>query len=289
MKPLLSALLLPAVLLAVQPSAAADPETTGAAGVAPLATPSGPPPAPIPRADNADAETYARCMKLAQSDPAEALKLAESWQKRHGAHPADHCHAIALIGLGHFQEGAQALDKLMAAMTQAPPTLRAGVLGQAAQAWLLAGDASHAYADDSAALELHPDDADLRVDRAEAAGSAGWFDKALVDLDAVLKRQPARLDALIYRASAERKLGRLGPALADADAALQQSPDSVSALLERGNIRRLKDDTEGARHDWQQVVALAPGSGAAMAAEANIERLDSLGVASPTPPAAAKP
>ena len=200
--------------------------------------------------------------------------LAESWHDRGGAHPADHCFAVALIGLKQYKEGASRLEKLAQAMVHAPPPLRAEVLGQAAQGWLLAGDPARAYAADGAALGLRPEAADLLVDRAEAAGSAGWFDKAIADLDRVLKADPARLDALIYRASAYRAQGRLDPALADIDKALTLAPDSVPALLERGNIRRLGGDIDGARQDWVRVAVLAPGSAAEAAAKANIERTD---------------
>ena len=227
-----------------------------------------------PRAAEADAATYDRCMTFARENPAGARDLAADWQKRGGAHPADHCFAVALIGLKQYQEAATRLEALAEAMIHAPAALRAEVLGQAGQAWLLAGDAARAYAADGAALELRPDDADLLIDRAEAAGSAGWFDKAIVDLDRVMKTNPSRLDALIYRASANRALDRLDPALTDIDIALKLAPDSVEALLERGNIRRLKGDIPGARQDWLRVAKLAPGSAEEAAAKANIERLD---------------
>ena len=83
------------------------------------------------------------------------------------------------------------------------------------------------------------------IDRAAAAGSAGWFDKAVADLDRVLQADPSRLDALIYRASANRALGRLDPAMADVEAALKLAPDSAPALLERGNIRSLRGEIDG--------------------------------------------
>src|SRR5207302_9454958 len=150
----------------------------------------------------------------------------------------------ALIGLKQYKEGASRLEKLAQAMIHAPRALRADVLGQAAQGWLLAGDPRRAYAADGAALGLRPEDAGLLIDRAEAAGSAGWFDKAVADLDRVLKADPGRLDALIYRASAYRAQDRLDPALADISAALRRAPDSIPALLERGNIRLLRGDTE---------------------------------------------
>jgi tetratricopeptide (TPR) repeat protein len=253
-----------------------------AAGAALAADPGGPslltaPPRSSqakPHAADADAATYDRCMKLARENPTAARDLATDWQKRGGAHPADHCFAVALIGLKQYREAATRLEALAQAMIRAPAALRAEVLDQAGQAWLLAGDAARAYAADGAALELRPDDADLLTDRAEAAGSAGWFDKAVADLDRVLKTNPSRLDALVYRASANRALERLDPALADIDAALKLAPDSAEALLERGNIRRLKGDIPGARQDWLRVAKLAPGSAEEAAAKANIERLD---------------
>jgi tetratricopeptide (TPR) repeat protein len=246
-----------------------------------LAAPQRAAPSPTPHSADADAAAYEHCMKLAKEDPAAARDLAERWQGRGGAHPADHCFAVALIGLKEYKEAANRLEKLAQAMLHAPPALRADVLGQAAQGWLLAGDPARAYATDGAALGLRPEDADLLVDRAEAAGAAGWFDKAIADLDRVLKADPTRIDALIYRASAYRQEGRLDPALADINNALTLAPDSVPALLERGDIRRLGGDIDGAREDWVRVALLAPGSAAEAAAQANIERLDKTGDAPP--------
>jgi tetratricopeptide (TPR) repeat protein len=227
-----------------------------------------------PRSADADAATYEHCMALSRDDPGAARDLAERWQGRGGAHPADHCFAVALVGLGQYKEGATRLEKLAQAMVHAPASLRAEVLGQAGQAWLLDGDPARAYAADGAALNLRPDDADLLVDRAEAAGVAGWYDKAIADLDRVLKTEPQRVSALIYRASAYRALNRLDPALADIEQAVKLVPDSVPALLERGDIRRLKGDVDGARHDWVRVSELAPGSPEDAAAKTNIERLE---------------
>jgi tetratricopeptide (TPR) repeat protein len=227
-----------------------------------------------PKSDDADARTYERCLRLAKTDPAAARDLAEGWHDRGGAHPADHCFAVALVGLKQYKPAAQRFETLAKAMIHAPASLRAEVLDQAAQAWLLAGDPGRAYAAGGEALKLAPGDPDLLVDRAEAAGSAGWYDKAIADLDQVLKGSPRRVDALIYRASAYRALGKLDPAAADIDQAVALAPNSVDGLLERGNIRRLRGDLAGARQDWLKVSMLAPGSAADAAAKDNIERLD---------------
>jgi tetratricopeptide (TPR) repeat protein len=220
-----------------------------------------------------EADTYAYCMKLAKVNAAAAHHLAEEWSRRGGAHPADHCAAVALIEMGRYREAATRLETLSQAMTKAPAPLRAEVLDQAGQAWLLAGDPAHAYATAREAVALQPADPELRLDRAEAAASAGYFDQAIGDLDIILKGDPNRADALIYRASAYRAVDRLDAALADIDAALTRAPDSAPALLERGNIRRLMGNVDGARRDWQRVGEIAPGTQADIAARANLERL----------------
>jgi tetratricopeptide (TPR) repeat protein len=230
-------------------------------------------PAP-PRNAEADAATYDRCLKLAKQDPGAAQSMARAWHERGGAHPADHCAAVALVGLKQYKEAANRLEALAQDMKTAPVGLRADVLDQAGQAWLLAGDPVRAYVASGQAVSLQPNNPDLLVDRAEAAASAGYLDKAVGDLDHALKIDPGRADALIYRASANRSLDRLDPALADIEKALAEAPNSVPALLERGNIRRLKGDAKGAREDWERISQLAPGSQADMAARANIERLD---------------
>ena len=229
----------------------------------------------------AEAATYDHCTKLAKQNPAAAEKLAQTWHEHGGAHPADHCAAIALIGLKRYKEAATRLEALAQAMTAAPAGLRAEVLDQAGQAWGLAGDPVRAYAAAGAAVALAPNNPEVLIDRAEAAASAGYLDKAVTDLDQVLKTNPNHVDALIYRASAYRALERLDPALADIERALVLAPNSAPALLERGNIRRLQGDGDAARRDWERVSQVAPGSQADMAARANIERLE--GTKSPKP------
>ena len=210
---------------------------------------------------------------MAREDPAAGRKEAQDWQKSGGGHPADHCFAVALIGLRQYKEAAGRLEALGQAMVRAPAELRADVFDQAGQAWMLAGDPGRAYAAAGLGLELRPDDPELLIDRAEAAGAAGWYDKAAADLDRVLQAHPSRVDALIYRAAANRALGRLDPAFDDISEALKLAPDSIPALLERGNIRSVRGDREGARLDWERVATASSGTPAAAAARKNLERL----------------
>jgi tetratricopeptide (TPR) repeat protein len=232
------------------------------------------PPAPGQRLPAVEADLYERCMALARSEPEAARETARRWRLDGGGHPADHCEAVALLGLGQEAEAARRLEALADRMRASPPELRAAVLGHAGQAWLLAGEAARAHEVLSQALALRPDDLDLRTDRAAAAGALGRPADALSDLDRVLAQQPNRVDALTFRASARRAMRQLEPALADVERALALAPDAPDALLERGNIRRLAGDTEGARQDWQRVIRLAPGTEASAAAATNLARLD---------------
>lgn len=262
-----AALALPVLLLMCAISVAAEDRATAPPllSAPPAAGPKGP-----PRSAREDAVRYERCMALARNDSAAGRKQAEEWRRIGGGHPAEHCLAVALIGLRQYKEAATRLEALGHAMVRAPESLRAGVFDQAGQAWMLAGDPARAYDAAGLALELRPDDPELLLDRAEAAGAAGRYDKAVADLDRVLKAEPSRIEALVYRAAANRALGRLDPALDDITQALALAPDSIPALLERGNIRSLRGDSDGARLDWERVMAMAPGSPSATAARKNL-------------------
>jgi tetratricopeptide (TPR) repeat protein len=235
---------------------------------------------PVPRAAAAqpapvdEATLYERCIKLARSSPTAGWERALAWRGDGGGHPAEHCAAVALIGLKQYQEAGTRLEKLAQEMTEASAELRGDVLGQAGQAWLLAGDAARAEAVLSQAMTLAPNDLDIVTDRATARGALGRNEDAIADLDRVITADPKRADAFTYRAAANRALQRLDKALADANAALRLAPDSPDALLERGNVLRLKGDTAGARRDWLRVSLLAPNTEADAAAKANIEKLD---------------
>jgi tetratricopeptide (TPR) repeat protein len=236
-----------------------------------------------------EADHYARCMDDARRNPAAALESATAWRNSGGGHPAEHCAAVALIGLKRYGEAGKRFDGLADAMIKAPAELRAEVLDQAGQAWLLAGDAARAEGSLTSALALMPDDPDLLTDRSEAYAAQKRYNEAIADLDRALARDAGRIDALIFRASANRFSGKLDEALRDAEAAAQLAPNDPDALLERGNVRRLKGDDAGARQDWRRVAELAPNTPAAAAARENLAKLDGAADAPPAVPAARQP
>lgn len=216
---------------------------------------------------------YADCMKLAKSRPIEAWEQALAWQGMGGGEAARHCGAMALVALGHHEEGALRLEAL-AQDSRAATATRAGMLAQAAQAWLIAGQAQQALNDQTAALRLAPGDADLLLDRATTLGELGDYRAAVADLDQLLHANPKRADGLALRASAWRILGDLGAADRDIVAALKLDPSQPDALLESGITARLRGNAAQARRAWLKLLQVAPDSPAADAARQNIEKLD---------------
>lgn len=222
-------------------------------------------------------ERYDSCLADTRRDPAAALKAAEDWREVGGGFPAEHCAAIALIGLQRYPEAAQRLEALAGQMMTEPAELRADALDQAGQAWLLANQPDRAKTAFDAALSFVPHKPDFLIDRSEALADGGHYWDAIDDLNRALQADPKNVDALVFRASAYRHVGgtdALELANADANRALVLSPNSVPGLLERGNIRRLRGDNVGAKTDWQRVITLAPQSQAAHYARDNLAHID---------------
>lgn len=225
----------------------------------------------VPGTDQED--EYATCMAQARSEPKAAFEQARAWALQGGGEPARHCAAVALIGLGRYVEAAQRLEQLAGEMSADQTDLRSNILAQAAQAWLLSGEAERARNVLTEALRISPKDVELLVDRSIALATDGHFWEAVDDLNKALDLVPDRADILILRASAYRLLEAPDLAGDDLDRALKLDPDNPDGLLERGILRRMAGDAAGARADWTRVVETAAGSPAAEAAQANLDKL----------------
>lgn len=214
---------------------------------------------------------YEACLARAQSDPSGALILASSWAKSGGGAPAEHCAALALVGLRRFAEAGAKLDALGRLPAPGGADMRTAIYDQAGNAWLLAGQADHAIGSFSAALAIDPLDADLLADRARANAFKKNWAKAEADLTAALMVNPDRADLYVLRGSARHGMGRRADARADFERALKLQPTNADALVERGTARLEDGDVAGARADWERVVTMVPGTAAAETARQHLE------------------
>jgi tetratricopeptide (TPR) repeat protein len=221
-----------------------------------------------------DAKTYADCMNAARSRPDDGFEAGSVWRDHGGGFPAEHCIAIAMIGLKQYPEAAHRLEALAQEMVKESADLRGEILSQAAEAWSLAGRPQNAVPDLTEAIRLVPQSVDFVVNRAAARAEEKDYAGAIEDLNALVRRGIDRADIFAYRAASYRLLGDLKDAAADAGHAVEIGATLPEAWLERANVRRLSGDKAGARQDWLQVIRLAPQSPAADSARENLETLD---------------
>ena len=228
------------------------------------------PPVPPRIAEGAD---YDKCLDMVGADPAGANSFADAWEATGGGDGATQCRALAQVALGNPEQGAELIEGI-AVRSRQVDSVRASLYGQAAQAWLMAGDPSRAYGADTMAVALAPGNADLLIDRSVSAATLNRFGDALDDLNIALDLDGRRADALVLRAAAWRHLGQLELAQDDVDRALATDPENAEAFLERGILRQRRADRAGAQGDWERAIELAPDSATADLAQQNLALLE---------------
>lgn len=222
----------------------------------------------------AGADPYQDCVGAIAKKPDDAFEMALAWRDHGGGIPAERCAALALISLNQPGEAAAKLDALAQRQDAGSAGLRASLLGQAGNAWLLANEPESAEEAFSAALKLTSQDPDLWVDRARArAARADWVN-AESDLSVAIGLDQTRPEIFVLRASARNAQGNKDGYKSDINAALSLKPDFADALVERGAIRAASGDAAGARADWLQVLVSAPDSPAADTVRRQIEAFE---------------
>lgn len=250
-------------------------------------------PAAYPQSRNAERgeDRYAACMTMADRVPDKGINMALAWIADGGGVPARHCEAYGLSRMGEYAEAAARMMQIakdmrvgkdmpvrMGTRMVANAEMLADMYGQAANAWLLAGEIIRAEDAIDIALSLSPNgtqqDLDLTLDRARIAAADNDFALALKDLEFVQKGDPGRKDILVLIASAARGVGDFTKADMTLAEYLAVFPDDPAGHLELGNLRHAQGDKGAARKAWLAVLALEEEGINADAARANLETMD---------------
>jgi regulator of sirC expression with transglutaminase-like and TPR domain len=218
--------------------------------------------------------SYPQCLKRSERYPEDALEMAMNALVDGSDPMAEHCAAVALVGLKQYAEAARRLDALARKGAAGDAEMRAEILNQAGNAWLLAGQGELAAASFTAAIALMPGESLFLIDRARAWASQKKWAQAETDLSAALVAEPGNIEALVLRSSARRAQKNLQGAKGDVTQALLLEPENTEALAERGLIRAASGDKAGARQDFLKVLEKAPNGPAAASARREIERLE---------------
>jgi len=184
-----------------------------------------------------ETDRLAQCLAKAEKQADSAYEDGLIWRNQGGGAFAGQCIAVAMIGQGRVEDGAQKLFDLAFASDAGTEAQRAELLAKAGNAWLLVGNAEDAKASLSKAIEMFPTSGELRLDRARALLLLSEWAAAEADLDLTLGKNPLDPLALRLRAEARLEQGKLEHAQTDVERALEIDAKDVSTLVLRGTIR----------------------------------------------------
>jgi tetratricopeptide (TPR) repeat protein len=198
----------------------------------------------LAQADASVTDRYQQCVALIERSPEQAYEEGMSWASEGQSVHAYRCAALALIAQNRFDEGARRLESLASAVNPAHGDLRAQLLSQAGNAWLLAREPGQARSAFTRAISTVASDAeampDLLIDRARAYAMEADYRHAEEDLSSALDQRPNDALALRLRASARMNQRAFNLAEADALAALRLASteqDQVDSALVLGHVR----------------------------------------------------
>lgn len=190
--------------------------------------------------DQIAAEEAARldaCLARIETDPDNAYEDGLAWSYQGNRPGARQCTALALIALGHPEEGADRLQSLANATDGGTMEQRAAYLSQAGNAWIQAENPDAALVAFDGAIKIAPDAPELLMDRASAHLLLEHYDEAIEDLDAALRYTPGLGEAHQLRGQAWLEKGDPDKAMLDVKAAMDADPENVATLVLRGRVR----------------------------------------------------
>lgn len=209
---------------------------TIAALILPLALMQG---APSPADQQAQAR-FEHCVSLIERTPERAYEEGMAWASEGHSLQAYRCAAMALVGEHRYDEGARRLQSLATATSPDLVGLRAELLSQAGNAWLLAHDPGQARSALTMALTTVQNDPsqqpDLLIDRARAYAMEHDYRHAEEDLSRSLDIRPNTALALQLRAETRLRQSSFDLAEADINAAIALDPHNVEFYKTRGDI-----------------------------------------------------
>jgi tetratricopeptide (TPR) repeat protein len=198
-------------------------------------------PAPVNGAERS-AGRFSQCVALVDDDAGRAYEEAMAWAAEAHSVSAYRCAAMALIAQNRPDEGARRLDSLGSALNPAETALRAELLSQAGNAWLLAREPSRARSSFTRAIATMESDPaqlpELLIDRARAYAMEQDWRHAEEDLSRALDITAGQ-NALALRLRASARMHQMALDLAEADAvqAARLDPENVDSYLILGHIR----------------------------------------------------
>jgi tetratricopeptide (TPR) repeat protein len=191
-------------------------------------------------ADQQAADRFAHCVAQIDRTPEQAYEDGMAWAAETHSVQGYRCAAMALIGERRYEEGARRLTSLAGALNPEYTGMKAEMLSQAGNAWLLDRNPVQARTVFTNAINVIQSDPaqlpDLLIDRARAYAMEHDYRHAEEDLSHALDLRPHDGLALQLRADARMHQSSFDLAEADINAAIATDPSNVDYYKTRGDI-----------------------------------------------------
>jgi tetratricopeptide (TPR) repeat protein len=233
-------------------------------------------------------DRLASCLMLAMRDASAAISEGARWLLDDGGLEAELCLAVGYSENSDWESASGAFERALVLAEEVGDSRLSGILGGAANAALMNGDAALARTHLDRVLADETLNGEARsgalLDRANVHVALGDGAAAQADLLAVQALRPNDSEVWLLSATLARRQGDLDAAGDLIDRALELDRNNAFILLEAGNIAIRNNAYGVARQAWEEALAADPDGQAGQAATRNLARLAALVSTGPTVP-----
>lgn len=181
---------------------------------------------------------YLECVNLVEADLEKGREHAQRWSQEGGGAEAQHCLAIADIAAGFAKLGAARLEEVSNRKDAGDDYVRARLLAQAAEAWLIGAEPEHAERALTAAFELAADSGELYLTAAKVHAAKKEWQRVISAVSTAEASGFQTAETYVLSARAQYAVGDYEAAAVEIVKALSLEPTNIEALVLRGEIQQ---------------------------------------------------
>jgi tetratricopeptide (TPR) repeat protein len=182
---------------------------------------------------------YADCVQFVEADLELGRIAAQQWVSEGGGSEARHCLAVADLKAGFPKLSALRLEEIAQRNDAGDDYVRARVLTQAAEAWLVAEERAYAEAALDEAFALVPDSGELQLTAAKVHAAYERWQEVVNAVNAAEESGFVSAETFVLRGRGRYVLGAYESAADDVVAALNVEPTNIDALVLRGDLAQV--------------------------------------------------
>lgn len=183
-------------------------------------------------------QRYLDCVMLIEADIELGRTAAQQWSSEGGGADAQHCLALADIAAGFPKLGAARLEDIAQRKDAGDDLVRARLLAQAADAWLMGSKTEFADTAIKTAFELAPDSGELHLTAAKVHAAKERWQQAAASVEIAAQAGFVSSNTYVLSGRAYIRLGDYEKAAGEVIKALTLEPTNVDALVLRGEIQQ---------------------------------------------------